>query len=100
MEGGLTMAWKVKLNRAGVGNILKTGAVPEMVNRTASTIAAGARSRLPDDGMGGEVVVERYTTDRGAAAVIVKHPRAVGLQAKYGILTSAAASAGVTVRGR
>ncbi|GAA4680494.1 hypothetical protein [Nocardioides nanhaiensis] len=98
MEGGVTM-WKVQLDRAGVGAILRTGEVPAAVNATAETIASGVRSRLPSDGLG-DVVVERYTTDRGAAAVVVRHPRAVGLQAKYGILTSAASAAGLTVRGR
>lgn len=92
-------AWKVTLDRAGIGAILKVGEVPAMVNRAAESIASGVRARMPNDGEG-EVVVERYTTDRGAAAVVVKHPRAVGLQAKYGILTNAASAIGATVRGR
>lgn len=91
--------WKVELNRSGVGNILRKGAVPAMVNEAAERIASGARRRLPNDGLG-DVVVERYTTDRGAAAVVVRHPQAVGLQAKYGILTASASGAGITVRSR
>ncbi|MFT4288171.1 hypothetical protein [Nocardioides sp.] len=93
------MAWNVTLDRAGIGRILMTGEIPEAVSARAEAIATNIRSRLPDDGLG-EVVVERYTTDRGAAAVIVKHPRAVGLQAKYGIITTAASAAGLSVRGR
>ena len=89
--------WKVTLDRAGVGAFLKSGEVSDMVNSAAGRIADGVRSRLPDDE--GEVVVESYTTDRGAAAVIVRHPRAVGLQAKYGIITAAASAIGVDVKG-
>ena len=91
--------WKVTLDRAGVGNILRRGELPALVNATAGRIADNARARLPNDGLG-EVVVEPYTTDRGAAAVVVKHPQAMGLQAKYGILTAAAGSVGLSVRGK
>ena len=87
--------WKVTLDRTGVGKILREGDVPKAVNALAEQVAANVN--LPDND--GDVVVEPYTTDRGAAAVIVRHPRAVGLQAKYGLLTSAASQAGLSVRG-
>lgn len=90
---------KVDLDRRGVGRILRTGKLPALVNRTAERIAEGVRSRLPNDGRG-EVVVERYTTDRGAAAVVVKHPQARGLQAKYGIITAATSAVGLRVRAK
>ncbi len=91
--------WKVTPDRAGIGRILRTGELPALVNATAARIAEGARARLPDDGLG-EVVVEPYTTDRGAAAVIVKHPKALGLEGKYGILRAAVGSVGLSIGGR
>lgn len=90
------MGYKVVLDRAAVGRILTTGALPNAVTALANTIASNVRLPAGD----GEVVVEPYTTDRGAAAVVVKHKNAVGLQAKHGILTTAAAAAGVQVKAR
>lgn len=92
------MTWKVTLDRAGIGNVLRTGELPNLVNRTAGQIAAAVS--LPRDGKDADVTVESYTTDRGAASVVVRHPNAVGLQAKHGILTAAAASVGLTIRRR
>lgn len=90
--------WSVELDRAGIGNLLKSGGIPAMTNAAAERIADGARSRMPNDVPDADVVVEQYTTDRGAAVVIVRHPRARGLQAKYGILTRSAQAIGVSVR--
>lgn len=93
----MAQEWRVKLDRKGIGALLKTGGIPNTINRTARGIAASITlpSDSPDDA---EVVVEPYVTDRGAAAVVVKHPKALGLEAKYGLLSRAAASAGFTVR--
>ena len=88
--------WQVVLNRPGVGAILKQGEVPAAINALAQSVA----SRISLPAGEGDVVVESYTTDRGAAAVVVRHPRAVGLQAKYGLITRAAAGAGLTVKTR
>lgn len=91
------MVWKVELDRAGIGSMLKSGPIPDAVNAAAHRIAANVR--LPADSPdGSDVVVERYVTDRGAAAVVVRHPWATRLEAKYGLLSRAAGSAGFTVR--
>lgn len=87
--------WKVRLDRAGVGGVLRSPAAHKLTGEAARRVAAGVTRVDPT-----LVVVEPYTTDRGAAAVVVRDPQAVGLQAKYGILTAAARAAGLKVRAR
>ena len=87
--------YRVTLDRAAVGAFLKGPEVRAMVDDAAERIAAGARSRGAKD-----VVVERYTTDRGAAAVVVRDHDAVGQEAKRGILSGPAQGIGAEVRGR
>lgn len=90
------MTWGVVVpNPAGIGAVLRSEEVRRMVDGAAEAIAAGARSRGGED-----VVVEPYVTDRGAAAVIVRDPRAVGLEAKRGVLTGPARAIGAEVRVR
>lgn len=83
--------WTVELDRAGIGAILRGPEARAMVNSAAARVASNIT--LPD--VQGMVEVRPYTTDRGAAAVNVLHPRAVGLQAKHGFITAAAAAAGL-----
>jgi hypothetical protein len=73
-----------KLNRAGGAEVLKQLAAPH-VNALARQIAEQA---------GEDAEVEEYTTDRAAAAVAVPAHQ----QAKDGVLTRAAAAAGLEVR--
>ena len=85
----------VRLNRKGVGKILKgDGLDLSVVNECAEKIAGGVRAELGDDV---EVLVEKYTTDRGAASVTIKDSKAMQLQARTGILTRHAAAAGLEV---
>ncbi len=94
------MTWKVQLDRQGVGAILRSPELSTAVTGLARTVASNVMARLPSDRYDADVVVEPYTTDRGAAAVVVRHPQARALEAKFGILSNAAAAAGLSVRRR
>jgi len=92
------MAEKVfRLNRAGVGRILKSAEVAKMTTDTASAVGAAVRSQVGPDV---EVRVDPYTTDRGAAAVVIAHRHGAAMQARDGTLTRAAAIVGLTVTSR
>lgn len=73
-----------KLNHKGGAEVLKELAA-QHVNALARQVA---------DRAGDEAVVEEYTTDRAAATVSVPAAQ----QAKGGVLTRAAAAAGLEVR--
>lgn len=89
------MARRFRLNPAGMAAILASQEFARLVNEAANTVAANVHTPKPAD-----VVVEHYTTDRQAAAVVVKHPKARGWQAKHGTLTKAASAAGLSVRSK
>lgn len=78
------MAVKFRLNRKGGAEVLKQLAADD-VNALAKRVAAQA---------GDDAVVEEYTTDRAAATVSVPAAQ----QASDGVLTRAAAAAGLEVR--
>ncbi|QLF83988.1 hypothetical protein SEA_UPYO_9 [Gordonia phage Upyo] len=84
-----------KLDRRGVGELLK-GPLGAAANAAAEQIASSIRADHPDL----EVDVEAYTTDRGAASVMVKDSRARELQVREGLLTKAAAAVGLEVVAR
>lgn len=86
-----------ELDHAGIAEILKSSGVRAVVSAAASSIASAVRSSEPE---ADDVVVDNYTTDRAAASVTVRDVRAKGWQAKNGLLTRAAASAGLEVRSR
>lgn len=94
----MAAVWKVTLDRAGVGRILKGPATRRMVNAAGQRAAAAARSALPAE-YAGDIRLDEYTTDRGAAAVVLAHPAARGIEAKYGPLGRAAGAAGGEFRG-
>ena len=73
-----------KLNRAGGAEVLKELAA-DAIHALAQQVAAQA---------GDAAQVDEYTTDRAAASVSVP----AHLQAKDGVLTRAAAAAGLEVR--
>lgn len=75
----------VRLNRTAVGNLLKSEGFSQFVNAVAARVAAEA---------GDDAIVEGYTTDRGAAAVLVPAED----QARDGALTRAAAAVGLEVK--
>jgi hypothetical protein len=73
-----------KLDRKGGAQVLKEQAAP-LINALARQVAERA---------GEDAEVDEYTTDRAAAAVTVPADQ----QAKDGVLTRAAAAAGLEVR--
>lgn len=74
---------KIRLDHAGIAELLKSAEMAQVVNEAAAAVAVQA---------GGEM--ESYTTDRAAAAVTVKADR----QARDGALTRAAQAVGLEVQ--
>lgn len=87
------MTVKIKLDHAGIRDIL-TNQCRSLVDGAAAAIAAETISQLP---AGTDVVVDGYTTDRAAAVVVIRDVRGRAWQAKNGVLTRAAAAAGLQV---
>jgi hypothetical protein len=87
--------WEFRLDYDGVKEILKGDDVRKAVDDLADGIAARVRADVPADA---PVEVRRYTTDRGAATVAITDRRAMGWQARDGVLTRAAASVGLEVK--
>lgn len=81
-----------RLNRGGVSKLLK-GPLGQAATAAARDVADAVRASYPDL----EVDVQEYTTDRGAASVMVKDSRARELQVREGLLTKAAANVGLEV---
>lgn len=83
------------ISTSGIGDMLKSDEVRSVIDDLAQQVAARVSA-----GPGVDVVVDSYTTDRAAAAVIIAHPKGMLLQARDGVLTRAAASLGLEVRER
>lgn len=85
----------VTLNHAGVREVLKSDEIRLAVDEAAGRVAAAAagRTNLP-------IVVDHYTTDRAAAAVVITDARGMLVQARDGVLTAAAADAGLDVKAK
>lgn len=92
---------EVRLNHAGVAAILKSAAAHAAVDKLAEQVADNARSQGRKVASGEDLPVEvtSYTTDRASASVTLAHPAGIAMQAKYGVLTRAAAEAGLEVKG-
>lgn len=85
-----------RLDAAGVREVLKGPELRQAVDGLADQIAANVKAGgLPADVV---VSVRGYTTDRGSASVTVQDVRAMAWQARDGILTRAAAAAGLEVK--
>lgn len=99
---------RIKLNRAGVAQILKSTEMHRAVQATAEKVAQNVRDQniKVGDRDGGKheydlpVKVTMTTTDRAHANVTITHPAGQAVQAKHGALTKAAAQAGLDVRGK
>ncbi|MFE6126807.1 hypothetical protein ACFQ6Q_00820 [Streptomyces sp. NPDC056437] len=83
-----------QLDTAGVREILRGDEVRQLIDGKADEVAANVRALKPE----APVEVRKYTTDRGAASVVVADVRGMAWQARDGILTRAAGSAGLEVR--
>lgn len=94
---GAAVANAFRRNRRGFREVLNRGETSAAVNLLAERVAANARTRVPDDV---DITVDHYRTDRGAASVAIADPEGLALQAKGGVLTRAAASAGLEVKSR
>lgn len=84
-----------RLDHAGVREILKGPEIRQVIDGLADEIAANVRVLVPS---GTPIEVRGYTTDRGAATVVVADARAMSWQARDGILTRAAGFAGLEVK--
>lgn len=82
-----------KRDTQGIAEFLKSTEIAEAVRAQAEKIAANVRSSTE-----AEVVVDSYVTDRAAASVTIKDPRAKLLEVRDGVLSRAAASTGLEVR--
>jgi hypothetical protein len=84
-----------RLDAAGIREVLKGDEVRQLVDGLASNIADTVKGLVP---AGTVIEVRAYTTDRGAATVVVADVQAMAWQARDGILTRAAGHAGLEVR--
>lgn len=89
------MLERFELDSAGVREILRGQEVRELIDGLADEVAGNVRALVP---AGTEIEVRGYTTDRGAATVVVADAQAMAWQARDGILTRAAGAAGLEVR--
>lgn len=83
---------RIELNRAGVGELLKSEPVQQMLNRKTEAVAAAARSRAPMvDGDPGRTPLpiearSAPTSTRARAIVEADHPAALAAEAKHRLL--------------
>ncbi|QIJ61405.1 hypothetical protein [Streptomyces sp. JB150] len=89
------MLERFELDSAGVREILRGPEVRDLIDGIADEVAGNVRALVP---AGTTIEVRGYTTDRGAATVVVADVQAMAWQARDGILTRAAGSAGLEVK--
>lgn len=88
---------EVTFDDAGFQAILNSDDVAAAVHDLAVEVASNVRSAEPD---AEDVVVDDYRTDRRASSVTIRDARGRIWQVRDGLLTRAAAGAGLTVRRR
>lgn len=89
------MAESFRLDRRGVSQLLRDQ-LGDVATAAAHDLADQVRSAYPE--LAETVDVEEYTTDRGAASVMVQDPSARELQVREGLLTKAAAKVGLELK--
>lgn len=102
------MANRVKLDRRGVGELLRSAQMHRTVQAAAEAVANNVKEQniTVGDKDGGRheyplpVEVSMTTTDRAHAVVALAHPSGLAVQAKHGALTKAAGQAGLDVKGK
>lgn len=87
----------IRLDSRGITQILKSRGVAAAVHDLTEEVATAVRSQVPD---AEDVVVDDYITDRAASSVTIRDARGREWQIRDGVLTRAAASAGVEVKSR
>lgn len=86
----------VKKDSDGISAMLNSDDVAAAVHGIAAQIAANVSAARPE----ADVVVDDYVTDRRASSVTIREAYARRLQVRDGILTRAAAQAGLEVTER
>lgn len=89
------MLEKFELDIAGVREVLRGQEVRDLIDGYAQKVADNLKAVVPS---GVPIEVRKYTTDRGAATVVVADVRGMAWQARGGIVTRAAAAAGLEVK--
>lgn len=89
------MLEKFELDTAGVREVLRGQEVRDLIDGYAQQVADNVKPLIRP---GVPIEVRKYTTDRGAATVVVADVRGMAWQARDGILTRAAAQAGLEVK--
>lgn len=89
------MARSFRRDSQGIREILRTQ-FKDDTHAFAEQIASNVRAQHPDL----DVVVDDYTTDRAASSVTIRDVRGMIYQIRDGLLTRAAAAAGLEVRER
>lgn len=87
----------IELDHSGLKAVLQGPEVAAAVHAIATEIANEVAARLPADA---DVVVDDYTTDRAASSVTIRDARGRLWQVRDGVLTRAAAGAGLEVTER
>lgn len=83
---------RIELNRAGVGALLRSNDVQQMLNRKAAAVASAARTHAPMvDGEPGDKPLPvtwraAPTGSRARAIVEADHPAALAVEAKHRLL--------------
>lgn len=94
----------LRLDHAGIGEILAGAEVTSMVAQAARTIASSARGGIARGAERGVVVdlytarLRRDTIPRAAASVTIRDVRGAAWQALYGVLSGPAHALGAEVR--
>lgn len=94
------MSAQYKPDRKGTAALLTSKEMRAAVHAAAEAVAANVADPSPTSGPPLDVVVDDYTTDRAASSVTIRNPQALLYQARDGILTRAAAAAGLEVKGK
>lgn len=85
---------RVKLNRRGMRNLLRSEDVQAMLGRKAAAVAEQVEAAgIRVDGVPGTVALPvavdvAVGAERARARVILDHPAGIAVEAKHGILTS------------
>lgn len=92
----------VRLDRKGIVEVLKSAGMVREIRDVTEQVADNARRQGHAVHSGEPLPVEASVviTDRAHGSVTIAHPAGIGMQAKYGVLTKAAAEAGLEVTER
>lgn len=87
----------IRLDHAGIREVLSTGAVAAAVRALGESVEAAVQAHPSVQRHNMPVTGSHGVTDRSRYTVTIAHPGGLGVQAKHGALTQAAASVGLEV---